>query len=193
LGERFRLYFVKVELAVIAIVAVAGVATYIAQQQKQDKGAEKVRQVEEKKQGAILPEKPKIDTSDWKVYRKEKYGFEVRYPPTWKFSDGSEHVVSFQNPNDYKQGLIIVSYVTTLPTSGLAERFVWKLGNVGKEGRIIQDRSDYKLIMTSRSAYFIVGRNIYSIHLIYPKEKEDTEGKMGSIFSGFVQSFRVTP
>jgi hypothetical protein len=28
-------------------------------------------------------EEMKIDTSDWKVYRNEKYGFELRYPPSW--------------------------------------------------------------------------------------------------------------
>ncbi len=28
-----------------------------------------------------------VDTSNWKTYRSEKYGFEVRYPKDWKLSD----------------------------------------------------------------------------------------------------------
>ncbi len=86
-----------IALLVIAIIAVAGAATYIVQQKKEaqqrQEGAEKVRQEE---QVATIPETPKqtlasqpeepattepVDTSDWKVYRNEKYGFEVRYPP----------------------------------------------------------------------------------------------------------------
>jgi hypothetical protein len=60
-------------------VAVAGVATYIAQQ-RQDKGAGKVRQEEAV---VTLPEKLEIDTSNWKTYRNEQYGFEFRYPNTY--------------------------------------------------------------------------------------------------------------
>jgi hypothetical protein len=32
-----------------------------------------------------LPEKEALDTSDWKIYRNEEYGFEVMYPPNYIF------------------------------------------------------------------------------------------------------------
>ncbi len=42
---------------------------------------------------------PEIDTSDWKTYRNEKYGFEVRYPQRWLINerDGGVDIV-FPNP-----------------------------------------------------------------------------------------------
>lgn len=68
-----------ITLGVIALVAVAGAAVYV-NQQRQDKGVEKVRQEE---QVATLPEKPEIDTSDWKVYRNEDLGISFKYPKEW--------------------------------------------------------------------------------------------------------------
>lgn len=87
-----------IALLVIAIIAVAGAATYIVQQ-RQEKGAERVRQVEEPV--ATLPKIPEIDTSDWKVYRNEKYGFEVRYPREWQINIQSSEGAFLKIPHVY--------------------------------------------------------------------------------------------
>jgi len=42
-----------------------------------------------------------IDTSDWKTYRNEQYGFEVRYPAEWKFQ---------ANENGFKFGTVLDAY-----------------------------------------------------------------------------------
>jgi hypothetical protein len=48
-----------------------------------------------------LPSQPEIDTSDWKVYRNEDYGFEVRYPRDWVVKDikaEESHVLEGEYP-----------------------------------------------------------------------------------------------
>lgn len=43
-----------------------------------------------------------IDTSDWKIYRNEKYGFEVKYPSTWSYSNIGDVGVGFFPPGAEK-------------------------------------------------------------------------------------------
>jgi len=39
----------------------------------------------------------KVDTSDWKIYRNEKYGFEMKYPKSWSVLEVNDLHVSFQS------------------------------------------------------------------------------------------------
>jgi hypothetical protein len=46
----------------------------------------------------------KIDTSDWKNYRNEEYGFEMKYPRDWEVISGSNLPITFwfKNNHTYK-------------------------------------------------------------------------------------------
>ena len=55
------------------------------QEKKAEVGQWENQQAENQKQA--LNQQVEIDTSDWKTYRDEKYGFEIRYNPAWEIRD----------------------------------------------------------------------------------------------------------
>lgn len=86
----------KLVLAVAMIVflgALFGAAGYLAvnkpakiQQPQVSPAAEPIKSVEG-------------ETADWKTYRNEKYGFEIKYPEDWTVNNTGSHMISLDNYN----------------------------------------------------------------------------------------------
>lgn len=83
-----------ITVIIVAVIVIGATAIYITLRQ----GSEEVKKQEEvattTKKTTSQPEKPvaqpeeptttePIDTSNWKIYRNDKYGFEVKYPKEW--------------------------------------------------------------------------------------------------------------
>jgi hypothetical protein len=47
-------------------------------------------------------EAPKDETADWKVYRNEEFGFEIKYPPKWEYNKVEENYIGFYDPEKIK-------------------------------------------------------------------------------------------
>jgi hypothetical protein len=76
---------------IVAVIALGVTALYIAKRQvgKEAKKPEGTATGLGKR--IVYPKDTvAIDTSDWKIYRNEKYGFEVRYPNNWQISPYSD-------------------------------------------------------------------------------------------------------
>ena len=67
-------------IATIILLAIFIASVFIWQKQKQSVVQEQKNQEETLVQ---INAEQSIDTSDWKTYRNEEYGFEVRYPDSW--------------------------------------------------------------------------------------------------------------
>ncbi len=90
---------------IVGIGAVYGLVGYLFSGIKEN--ITPVIQVSENKSNLDKIEKPVVfegeeDISDWKVYRNEKYGFEIKYPNNWIIEKNSEESINFWTEDRYK-------------------------------------------------------------------------------------------
>jgi hypothetical protein len=72
----------KLYLAVVAVLVIA-LAAGVFVWQKQQESKQVVQEQAKQEDAAKTDVSTDINTSDWKTYRNEKYGYSIKYPSTW--------------------------------------------------------------------------------------------------------------
>ena len=90
----------KIIIAFVAILIVVGAGYVEWKIRKSDEGKTKQNDFVNRQETQTKPvptqksEIPRIDTSDWKTYRNEKYGFEVKYPSTYTLRNWDKYPIA---------------------------------------------------------------------------------------------------
>lgn len=78
---------VTILLVVVAVLAISGGAYYVSS--KKNNNAAEQPQAEQKQGETVTNSTQSIESelADWKTYRNDEYGFEMKYPNTWAFKE----------------------------------------------------------------------------------------------------------
>jgi hypothetical protein len=87
MNDKDKSYFIKLILAVVVFIIFLIVFGLMAQLVKNKRVVNPQSQVLVSPKLTATP-LVKDETDDWKTYRNEEYGFEVKYPPVWSYNEG---------------------------------------------------------------------------------------------------------
>lgn len=141
-------------MLIVLVVVIAGVVGYFALVKNHEPVTQQTTTPPPVTTQAPAPEIPTAtptpvdETVNWKIYRSEKYGFEVKYPPTWDLpypDDGSDiHLASSPaGERGQKPGEVVVEIQAfhTKPSnvdllSFIKSNFLAKEGELGASGEL---------------------------------------------------------
>lgn len=67
-----------------------------------------------------------VDTSDWKIYRNEEYGFEFKYPTNWLLKEQDDYIVISKTGSLFHEDSYVIIYPNGKSGSGASPYFYEK-------------------------------------------------------------------
>ncbi|MCK5466116.1 hypothetical protein KAI56_01285 [Candidatus Parcubacteria bacterium] len=155
-----------------------------------------------------IDSKNEVNTSDWKTYRSEEFGFEVKYPEEWTVTSPNliNNLVSFGVRNG--SGVAVVSVVILsekniqeeIDKRKLEMKAIDKNALITESEILVNDIKAKQIKLLYQpfgsfpesleiSTYFNYRNNLYAIHLSAYKK---TEQKAINIYNSFLSTFKFT-
>lgn len=132
-----------VSIIIILLVVFAGAIFWVRNYRKADAP---VKIEEEAKQEGNEQQKQKIDTSNWKTYRNEEFGFEMKYPEDW--------IIDTKRSNKNK---IVFSPIKGIPGSIEAINFEKNTGKLTLEQIIKKKKESFNDVIKKEEFLMING------------------------------------
>ncbi len=135
-----------------------------------------------------------MDTSDWKTYTNEEYGFKVKYPAKWVYREINSETIYFENSEEkyYMEGSeispIIIGtrdsqrYISSLEFTQKQNIYNGTVTTLAIDGKEVARLEDYLGVRT----------NILHAHKIYSVERNTGDMRVHDIYQTMLSTFKFT-